>query len=328
MAREEAISATVRSHAGGRVLSLLSDPLNASILRALMSGPLQVSELGELMDATSRTTRFARLRELEQLGVIVRERRAGTPPVAFCRLSPAGLELLQVVRRFANWLAASPTNPSSPDDVRGAQTIKALGLAWETTVLRSLADRPRSLTELASMSPPDVTYHEVRRARESLSEAGLVVSVGSEGRAQPYVLVDWARRAAGCVAASIRWEKSFAGSTASTGPVDVGTLLLLLLPLVNPPARLSGACMLQIDQPNDFAATVDSGSIVAHPPGQVDIARESRVSGPADAWLAALLDGKADSLAMRGGIHLTTALTNALHDASRPATAPIQANGD
>src|SRR5262245_13543857 len=123
MAREEATSPTVRSHSGGRVLALLSDPLNVSILHMLTPEPLRVSELGERLGATSRTTRFARLRELEQLGVIARERRPGMPPVAYCRLSPAGLELLPVVRWFESWLAASPTNPSTLDELSGAQTI-------------------------------------------------------------------------------------------------------------------------------------------------------------------------------------------------------------
>jgi len=217
-----------QTRAGGRVLRLLSDALNVSILRCLLRGPLSVSELSGSLSATSRTTRFGRLRELEDLGVIVRERRPGSPPVAYCSLSSAGRELLPVVRRFARWLELSPDGPSSPDDATGALAIKALAIGWDTTVLRWLAERPCSLTELDALSPREVSYHEVRKAREGLSSAGLIAPVPSTDRRQPYTPTEWARRSAGCIAAAVRWEKEHLGAPApASWAMEVETLSLL-----------------------------------------------------------------------------------------------------
>lgn len=210
------------------MLSLLSDAVNASILRSLIHGPMPVSELPNHLCPVSRTTRFARLRDLENLGVIVRERQPGTPPVAYCALSLAGQDLLAVVKQFARWLMLAPDGPSSPDQVSGAQRIKALAVAWDTTALRWLAERPCSLIELDALSPREVSYHEVRKAREALSEAGLIAPVPSADRGQPYVPTKWARRSAGCIVAAIRWEKQHLAAHAQPSwATEIETLSLL-----------------------------------------------------------------------------------------------------
>lgn len=312
---EATTSPPERLRAGGEVLSLLSDALNSSILRVLMAGPLPVSEFGARLGPTSRTTRFSRLRDLERLGVIKREKRPGTPPVAYCELTAAGRELLPVVRRFARWLAESPEGPSSPDELAGAGAIKALAVAWDTTVLRWLAERPCSVTELDSLSPPDVTYHEVRKAREALSTAKLIGPVASDERGQPYAATEWARRAAGCIAAAIHWEGAFLSGAERPAPAEAEGLLRMLLPVVEiQPTLQSGVCELRIDRHADLSVLVGEGRIVACDPASSH-PRASQVSGDAEAWLHAVLDGKTDSLRMRGGIHLTAALADGLHRA-------------
>jgi|GEM_PF-3358660 len=291
-----------RTRAGGLVLSVLSDALNASILRALLRGPLPVSELAQHLGPASRTTRFSRLRDLEQLGIIVRERRPGVPPVAYCSLSPAGWALLPVVGQFARWLETAPQGSSSPDEVAGGRTIKALAMAWETNALRWLAERPCSLTELHALSPNEVTYHRVRNARESLSTSGLIAPVPSEDRAQPYALTEWARCSAGCIAAAIRWERTFLEDATQLSPVEIEALLHLLLPLV------------RMDADVDLSVTAGEGHIATHalrPEG----GQPSRLSGSAGSWIEALVDGRGDALQMQGGIHLTTSLARGLHEA-------------
>lgn len=291
-----------RTRAGGRLLFALSDSLNASILRALLRGPLPVSELAQHLGPASRTTRFSRLRGLEQLGIIVRERRPGVPPVAYCSLSPAGQGLLPVVEQFGRWLATAPGESSSPDEVAGGRTIKALATAWETNVLRWLAERPRSLTELNALSPDEVTYHNVRSARESLSTGGLITPVHSEDHAQPYELTEWARWSAGCVAAAIRWERTFLEDTTQLSPAEIEALLHLLLPLV------------RMNDDLDLSVTVDEGHITTQA-SRLEGGQPSRLSGSAESWIEALADGRGDALQMQGGIHLTTSLAHELHEA-------------
>jgi DNA-binding HxlR family transcriptional regulator len=92
--------------AGGRVLALLSDSINVAILRLLARAPLPTPELSRRLGPASRTTRFNRMRELEDLGLIRREKRGGSPPVTYCTLSSRGLALLPVVKDFAEWLGA------------------------------------------------------------------------------------------------------------------------------------------------------------------------------------------------------------------------------
>jgi DNA-binding HxlR family transcriptional regulator len=258
------------------VLLLLSDPLNASILRLLARGPLSVSELSSRLCPASRTTRFSRLRDLEQLGVIAREKQGGAPPVTYCMLTPAGRRLLAVLKLFARWLKADPNGPSSPDEVLGACAIKALAVAWQATALRWFAERPRSLTELNAESPPEVSYHELRKAREALSAAGLITPVPSEDRRQSYALTEWARRSASSLAAAIRWERSFLdGAAEAPTAVELEALLLLARPL----SLLEGV---------SSAAS----------------AWGSRVAGPSAAWLDALVDGQTEALRTQGGIRL------------------------
>jgi len=313
----EAITGRIRP--GGRALLMLSDALNASILRALLHGPLPVSELVNRLRPMSRTTRFSRLRGLEQLGVIARVRLPGTPPVTYCSLSPSGQGLLLVVGQFAKWLAAAPERPSSPDDVIGARTIKALATAWESTVLRWLAERPCSLNELNALSPGEVTYHEVRKVRELLSATDLIAPAPSDNCGQPYALTDWARGSAGCIAAAIHWERTFLDDTRPPSPTEVETLLLLLLPLVEVPLSLCGgeACSLQIDGHVDLSVAMEKGRVVTHELSKFNDAKKSRLSGPAESWFDTLTEGHRDFLRAQGRVHLTTALANGLHKVSK-----------
>jgi DNA-binding HxlR family transcriptional regulator len=306
-----------QARAGGRVLLLLSDALNASILRSLARGPLSVSELSSRLCPTSRTTRFSRLRDLEDLGVIARQKQGGTPPITYCMLTPAGQRLLPVLRSFARWLRAGPNGPSSPNEVAGACAIKALAIAWDATALRWFAERPCSLTKLDAESPPEVSYHELRKAREALSAAGLIAPVPSEERGQTYAPTEWARRSAGCLAAAIRWERAFLNGVAvAPSALELEALLLLALPLLlrkdlHPTASV---CSLEVDHLACLSVAVEEGSVVACTPGLQQV-RGSRVAGPPAAWLDALVDGQTEALRMQGKIRFAAALETRLHGA-------------
>jgi DNA-binding HxlR family transcriptional regulator len=305
-----------RGRAGGRVLQLLSDALSVSILRQLTRGPLATPELPGRLGPSSRTTRFARLRKLEDLGLISREKRPGSPPVTYCVLRPSGIELLRVAVRFAGWLGRRADPVSGRSKAAEALALKALGLGWETGVLGWLAERPHSVTELAVRGAPAVSYHDVRRARRELAVAGLVEPVPSEDRGQPYTLSRWTREAAGPLAAAVRWERdSLIGGAGTLQPADGRALLLLAAGLINElPGDLTGRCLLLVEAGSGVSVAVEGGRIVAWaetPPGEDGC----HVKGSTMAWLDALLDDRAGQLEMRGAIRLTTALTHALHEA-------------
>lgn len=312
-------SARGRSRAGGRVLALLSDPLSVSILRLLAQGPLPTPQLSQRLGPASRTTRFSRLRELEAMGVIKREKRGGPPPVTYCMLSARGVALLPVVKRFAGWLARSGGDGSRRGKVADLLAIKALALGWETTALRWLAERPHTLTELARRCAPEVAYHDLRRARLALAEADLIEPVLTRGRGKPYRLTAWAAMAAGPLAAAARWERDLAdGNGARLGPVEGETVLLLAAARIEAlSGGPSGVCSLRFDGSDDVGllAEVSAGEVSLRTAPEGRSGPRSALGGSASAWLDALLDGRGERLEMQGAIRLTTTLAMALSEA-------------
>jgi len=295
---------------------VLADPLNASILRLLARGPLPVPELPNRLGPASRTTRFSRLRELEGLGLIVREKEGGSPPITRCMLTKAGHALLPVARLLRRWLREKPSGPQVAGELFGTPETKALAVGWNSTAIRWLAERPCSLTELDAQSPPEVSYHEARKAREALSETGLIAPVPSEDRRQPYAPTEWARRMARALAAAIRWERDFLveGVSAPTA-VEAEALLLLLAPLIDPlPGGLNGECSLDLDDLGGVSMTVRRGRVASCAPGSSGDA-ESGISGSLTAWLEALVEGRTTGLRMRGEVRLTTAVVERLRSA-------------
>lgn len=305
-----------RVRAGGRVLQLLSDALNVSILRLLARGPVPTPELPRRLSPASRTTRFSRLRELEDLGVISREKRAGLPPTTYCMLSPAGVELLRVARRFAAWLSQAPGADDDRNRVADLLAIKALALGWSTGALRWLAERPHSVTELASYGAPEVSYHDVRRARQALADAGLIEPVSSLERGRPYSPTRWGREAAGPLAAAIRWEReSVIGGAGPLTEDDGETLLLLAVPLIRTlDATSRGSCALLFESGGGVSVAVEGGELAGCAPYE-GINGHCQIRGPVSAWLDVLLDGCADELEALGAVRLTGELTKGLHGA-------------
>lgn len=305
-----------RGRAGGRVLQVLSDVLSVSILRQLARGPLATPDLPSRLSPSSRTTRFARLRELEDLDLISREKRPGSPPATYCLLRPAGIELLRVAMRFATWLGRRDAPAGGRDRTADALAIKALALGWGTGVLHRLAERPHSVTELAARGAPSVSYNDVRRARRELAAAGLIGAVPSDDRGQPYALSKWACQAVGPLAAAVRWERdSLIGGAGVLQAADGEALLLLAAALIDAlPGDLAGRCQLLLEAGGGVSVSVEEGRIVACG-AELGAGEDGcHVRGSTFAWLDAMLDDQPGQLEMRGGIRLTTTLTHALHE--------------
>jgi DNA-binding HxlR family transcriptional regulator len=289
---------------------MLGDAVNASILRLLARGALSVDKLQEHLGPVSRTTRFDRLRELEDLGVIIRKKEGGVPPQTHCMLSPAGHELLVVTRLLRRWLKESPNRTLGNGDLFGVLETKALGLGWNSTALRWLAERPCSLTELEALSPPEVSYHELRKTRGALSAAGLIAPLPGVSRKHLYKPTDWMRNAARAIAAAMRWEGAFPADGDYAGPatLEMETLLLLFMSSIKPlPPELSGACSLRLDSLGAVAVELRAGRIATCAPAPPNI-QTGRISGSVDAWLDALVDGESVGLRVQGNERLGTAL--------------------
>jgi DNA-binding HxlR family transcriptional regulator len=240
-------SAAGRLRAGGRALLLLADPVNVAILRQLGSGPLESTALLDRIDYVSRSTYFDRMRDLEELSLVGRWRRADVPPVAECWLAGPGERLLPVARLLDGWLRGAPRDPLQLGQAYATAVIKALAVGWGSTVLRWLAERPHSLTELEHLVE-GFGYRKLERICRDLVKAELAERVVIRGRLSAYGMTPWGRRAAGSLAAAIRWEQhEIPEWSAAVTSTEVEGGLMLALPLIDLPNDVSGTCSLLVD---------------------------------------------------------------------------------
>jgi DNA-binding HxlR family transcriptional regulator len=304
-------------------LLLLSDPVNVSILRLLARRPLQAAELGERLRNVSRSTRFERLRLLEELGVIAREKRAGVPPSTACRLTAAGVRLLPVATLLEAWLKGAPAGLLALSDPRATLTIKALTLGWSSTLLRWLADRPRSLSELEPLVG-EMGYRELERILRNLIEVGLTERVAGRRRLRPYTVTRWARESVVPLAAAVHWERHHIPQRgAPVTALDAEGGLLLALPLIELPIDLDGTCLLRIEIETsdgegvgEVAAQMVDGRLVSGVAAIGPVPEEGRwVCGTMSDWLEAVVEGQGNKLQAACGAELAGELVVGLREA-------------
>jgi DNA-binding HxlR family transcriptional regulator len=304
---------------GGQTLLLFSDPIKVSILRLLARRSLQTAELGERLQNVSRSTRFARLRELEGLGVIAREKRGGAPPVTHCRLTASGRELLSVGALLEVWLRQAPGQSIALGGASATLTIKALTLGWGSTLLRWLAERPRSLGEVEPLVS-DVGYRELERILRNLIDVGLAERVPGGQRTRPYALTDWARESVAPLGAAMRWERRHIPERgAPLTAIDAEGGLLLALPLIELPMGIDGDCTLVVDtdaagaeRTGRVAAQIADGRIAPNALPNGSGPGHKWVRGTAWAWLDAVIEGRPTTLQASCGGDLAESLIDGL----------------
>lgn len=295
-----------RLHAGGRALLVLADPVSVSILLHLGSGPLESAELLERICFASRSTYFERMRDMEELSLVSRIRQPDVPPTVECRLSSHGERLLPVAARLDVWLAQAPSGPLKLGEAYAGGTVKALAVAWGSTLLRWLAERPRSLTELERLVHV-FGYRKLERILRDLTAAGLIERAPVEGRLNPYCVTDWARWAANLLTAAMRWERDeIPSQSAVVSSIEAEGVMLLGLPMIELPASAGGTCALLVDAYD--SAECLGGAVVrlldGHPasweavgdsdPDAIEAGADCWVRGTTLAWLGAHSDASRD----------------------------------
>lgn len=302
---------------------LLADPINVSILCLLARKPRDGGELGRRLTNVSRSTRFERLRELEGLGVIVREKRGGVPPVTVCRLTAAGGRLLPVAVSLEAWLKAAPAGSLTLGDPAAAAAIKALSFGWGSTLLRWLADEPRSLSELERLVAA-VGYRELERILRNLIEVGLAERAAGKQRLRPYTATRWARESVVPLAASVYWERHHIPQRgAPVTALDAESGFWLALPLVELSSEFDGACQLIVDvdapgreRTGEVSAQIVDGRLVSGAEQAGPVQQESRwVRGSMSAWVEAVIQGCPTKLQAGGDAELPGELIAGLRQA-------------
>lgn len=304
--------------AGGHALMLLSAPLNVEILRALQPGPLPLQDLRGRLGLPPQSTMRLYLRTLSGIGTVEGHARNEFPSSADYEITKSGQALLDVAAVVQAWLQASPGQPKDLGSTGGKSAIKALVEGWSSNIVRALAARPLSLTELDGLIPR-ISYPSLERRLTAMRQCDLVKAHRGQGRSTPYEVTVWLRRAVSPVSAATAWERTYAGDrTPSVGRLDVEAAFLLAIPLMDLKKEVSGKCRLAVEV-QDTGSPVFAGVLVCIEEGEVtscvaDLEGEAEawVSGKPLAWLRQMGSGSRSELELGGDRALARSVVDAL----------------
>jgi DNA-binding HxlR family transcriptional regulator len=312
--------------AGSRVLGVFENPLNTRVLRAHADGPQRLAHLQEKVGWSAQTTVRAAVGSLRELGALAKQEAGGSSNAIATELTAGGREMLFVADEVEAWLARCPGGPISPDaeDAKGA--VKALAGGWSSTLMRALANRSFTLTELAELIP-SMSYPALERRLIWMRSSGQIEPAEKRGRGTPYVVTDWLRHAIAPLSAAGRCERRHLGDR--SGPItniEVEASFLLALPLASLPKTASGSCMLAVqthssepDRDGSALAGVtvelERGEILSCEP-KVEVEPRTWGVGTPEAWLDVVIDGRIEDLRIGGADpQLVLDLVSGLHHA-------------
>jgi DNA-binding HxlR family transcriptional regulator len=265
-------------------LTLLAMPLNDDVLRVLEDEDRSLPDLRREVGHPPATTMRHYLKTLTELGVVERRQEAGFPGSVSYALTRSGKRLLAVRSVLWDWLEQAPGDSMARGSTAAKTATKALVDGWSTGIVRALAARPLTLTELSKLIP-QVSYPTLERRLTAMRLAGQLEASREKGiRGTPYCATTWLRAAAAPLGTAAGWERRCAPSRmAPLSPIDIEAILLLAVPLMSFPLDLSGSCRLAVEL---------RGGSGLHYAGVVATIREGRVvscltrlSDEADGWI-------------------------------------------
>jgi DNA-binding HxlR family transcriptional regulator len=312
-------SAGVR--AGGTVLSLLAGPLCGPILNAHLGGPLRLPDLRERIGGAAQTTLRGQVGNLRAIGALERHVRTGMPYTVENELTDVGHGILGVAEVVEAWLSRAPQGPIAFGSEPAKSAIRSLVGGWGSTVLRALAARPLSLTELSGLIP-ELSYPSLERRISAMRASQQVEVMPTEmGKARPYAVTDWTRQAVGPLVAAGHCECQYIGEGADPlTRIDIEAAFHLGVPLVELPVGHSGSCLLAVDaaegeepQATGVQVSLERGAVISC---VSDLEQEPStwVLGTVGGWVEAVIDGCFDDLRVGGrDPELAQALLGDLH---------------
>lgn len=290
------------------VLLALAMPLGYAILERLADGPLAERELLEKLHA-GRTSCFAHLRKLSELGVIDRQREA-TMALAFCGLrEPQGGEMLKLGRLLAADYGAK--RGEELPDATVPRAANALAIGWTATVLRWVGERPRGLSELDRLAPVGVGAADIKRALKGLGRVGLTRRQPA-GRRPRTELSARTAPLARQLAGAVRWHRRYRPQhDRALDRLDAECLLLLAGRGLPASGLGGGSCGLVMNGLGGVRLS-DGGGGVSEAAVLSGESCEARLEGSADAWLELLVDADPGGLRVEGEKQIGEALLNEL----------------
>jgi DNA-binding HxlR family transcriptional regulator len=297
---------------------LLSDPLNAQVLEALEGGSRSLADLRQAAGAPAPTTMRKHLRLLTDLEVVIRRQQLKFPGAVKYELGPAGPGLLEIRSLLRDWLADSPQGPLALGSVAAKSVVKALVQGWDSTIIRALAARPRSLTDLNRLIT-SLSYPSLERRFAALRGCGLIEPQAGQGRGRPYAPSAWLRGACGPLAAAAQWERQHSTAETKGQRFDFEAVFLLNALGRSLSSGASGRCRLGVELRNGSGEVALAGVQLQVVEGQV-LSGSARLEGEADAsasgspvaWVQALVSGRSDDLYLSGNRRLAREIVEGL----------------
>ncbi len=288
-----------RPRAGSAVLTLLSVPLNGLVLRALADGPMRLTALRDELGGPAQSTLRGILTKLVEIGALTRG-LGDRPGILAYQLTQFGEDLLLAVNAVEAWLGMAPDGPIALESAQAKVAIKALVGGWVSTVVRALAARPLTLTELDKLID-GYTYPAIERRLSAMRLAGQV-ELGANGngnRGRQYTS-----------APGFAWASAHSplrpAASAGTCPrprrrstrIDVESAFLLVAPMLDLRRSTSGFCQVAVEGGSGDSRKPWAGAQLTVEKGSVSscIARleprpESWAHGAAGAWLDGVIGG-------------------------------------
>jgi DNA-binding HxlR family transcriptional regulator len=305
-----------RLRTGGLLLSLCAGPLTVPILRAHVPGPLRLPELREKIGGAPQTTLRGHVGTLRGVGALAKHERGSMPYAVENKLTEAGESILAVADVLEGWLDRAPQGPLTLGSEQAKGSIRALIGGWGSTMLRALAARPLSLTELDSMIA-GLSYPSIERRLSAMRAARQVEPLSEQSKGRPYAVTAWGRQAVAPLVAAGRCEGTHMEEEADPfTEIDIEAAFLLAVPLVTLPEDRSGACLLAMDagsaNPPDAEAAVETrrrlagvrveveGGRVASCISKLERDPPTWALGAVETWLDAIIDGRLDRLRIGG----------------------------
>jgi DNA-binding HxlR family transcriptional regulator len=304
--------------AGATALTLLSAPLNIAILRTLEEGPEPVIDLRKKVGSPPQSTMRIYLRTLNGIGAVERSQEARFQGSVRYAITPAGQALVGVAQSVQVWLRSFPDGPIELGSPAAKSAIKALVEGWSSNIVRVLAARPVSLTELNRLIPK-LSYPSLERRLTAMRLVGLV-EARKGARVTPYAATEWLRHAVVPLISASEWEREHAPElTPPLGRLDVEATFLLAIPLMALSSDVNGEVRLAVEVRRG-ASPVFAGVLVRVKEGEVtscvpglDGEANAWVSGAPRSWLRRITKGEKDHLEVGGDSPAARAVLEGLH---------------
>lgn len=290
-----------------------------------------MAQLQAGLGGTPESTLRAAVGGLCELGALERVKIGASPRSPATVATALGMELLVLADVLERWLTRAPGGPIALEDARAREAVKALEGGWSSALVRQLAARPATLTELDA-AIPEVSYPTLERRVAWMREIGLIETRERESRAIPYRATDWLREAIAPLGVAGRIERRhLVAQTPAIGAVEVESAFLLTLPLVRLRSPANGTCLLAVhtgsgaelsarERLAGVTVEVEWGRVASYRPDLVESPPTWTV-GSAEAWLDGVIDGDLEGLRF-GGVQkrLAAALVRGIHTALFPGT--------